>query len=74
VALLHLGKNEDAIAHFDKALQIEPNLVDSLSSKGTALDSMGRHNEAIGFYNKALQIQPNDPVALNGKGVEENKQ
>jgi tetratricopeptide (TPR) repeat protein len=39
-ALNNLGKYEEAIQYFDKALQIDPNDTDALRGKGYALDKL----------------------------------
>ena len=58
--VLHfLGKNNEAISFFDKALAINPNDVDVLTNKGIALHFLGKNNEAISFFDKALAINPN---------------
>jgi len=69
VALAHLGKFNEAISLYDKALAIKPNLVNALNAKGLALDSLGKFNEAIGMYDRALAVDPNNTAALTNKGV-----
>jgi tetratricopeptide (TPR) repeat protein len=57
--VLHfLGKNNEAISFFDKALAINPNDVDVLTNKGIALHFLGKNNEAISFFDKALALNP----------------
>ena len=65
----HYYKNEhvDAIKHYDKALEMEPKYVESLSNKGSALGNLGKYNEAIECYDKALEIEPNYVEAWNNK-------
>ena len=48
IALDTLGKSEEAITWYDKALAIDPNYVSALLNKGVALDTLGRSEEAIG--------------------------
>ena len=59
----------DAIIYYDKALAIDPNDEDVLSSKGAALDNLGKHSEAIIYYNKALAIDPKNTFALTNKAA-----
>ena len=50
-------KNElvDAIKHYDKALEREPNNVEAWTNKGSVLGNMGKYNEAIECYDRALE-------------------
>ena len=64
-----LGKYEEAISWFDKALKVDPKNVDALYNKGVALDNLGRYEEAISWYDKALEVHSNDVNALNNKGT-----
>ena len=43
----------------DRALAIDPNLVESLNNKGIALNNLGRYEEGIDYYDRALAIDPN---------------
>ena len=80
--LLHkLGKGTEAIANWNKVLDIEPNHVDALVSKGVVFSeiysmtkSKQAYKDAIRYYNEALQIDPNSTYALSNKGylLEEN--
>lgn len=66
--VLHfLGKNNEAISFFDKALAINPNDADVLTNKGIALHLLGKNNEAISIFDKALAINPNYKLALDNK-------
>jgi Flp pilus assembly protein TadD len=40
-ALDNLGKHQEAIQYYDKALDLEPNDVIALENKGSALDLLG---------------------------------
>jgi tetratricopeptide (TPR) repeat protein len=52
-----------------KALAIDPNNADALSSKDMALDNLGNYTGAIEYYDKAPATDPKDEAALNNKGV-----
>ena len=49
---------DEAIIHFQKALQIKPDDADAHNNLGTALLQKGKVDEAITHYQKALQINP----------------
>jgi tetratricopeptide (TPR) repeat protein len=64
-ALDSLGRYEDAIIWFDKALEIEPNNELILNDKGFAITNLERYQEAITLYDKALEIELGYVTALN---------
>jgi len=63
-----MGKYEEAIDSFNKALQIYPENSIAWNNKGLAFAKMGDLDEAIGCYENALMINPEDPVFLTNKG------
>ena len=46
------------MVYFDKALQIDPMLVDALNFKGQTLNKLGNYTGAQYYIDKALQIDP----------------
>lgn len=54
------GRVDEAIAHFQVALQINPNQASVHSSLGVALLETGRADESLAHLQKALEIDPND--------------
>src|SRR3989338_1518730 len=64
-----LGKYQEAIACYDRAIEIDPRLVGAWNGKGVALGKLGRHQEAIVCYDKAIGIDPRDAGAWYSKGV-----
>jgi tetratricopeptide (TPR) repeat protein len=66
-SLAKLGKYNESIVFFDKALAINPNNTAALNNKGLALAKLGKYNESIVFFDKALAINPNYVRALNNK-------
>jgi len=59
---------DKAISYFDRALEIEPNRPDIMSSKGEALLSSDKFEEAISYFDRALEIDPGNLNAIRGKG------
>jgi tetratricopeptide (TPR) repeat protein len=49
---------EEALAAYDKVLEIKPDLVEAWNHKSLALDSLDRHKEALTAYDKAIEIKP----------------
>ena len=68
VALHGKGQLDEAIAAYNKALQLEPDEPKALNNLGLALDNKGLFDEAIAALNKALQLEPDDPDALSNLG------
>ena len=58
VALAGRGRFDEAIAHFQKALEIKPDYAEAHANLGAALAGRGRVDEAIAHYQKALEIKP----------------
>jgi superkiller protein 3 len=57
------GKEDAAIAEYQKTLAIDPNYPDASFNLGQILLRRGRSAEAAAQYQNALKIQPNDPDA-----------
>ena len=57
-ALYDLGRYEEAIVSYDKALEIKPDLHEAWYNRGIALGNLGRLEEAIASYDKALEFKP----------------
>lgn len=67
------GRQDDAIAWFDKALQINPRDYCSFLEKGVSLSEKGEEDAAIHCFDKALEVNPRDWNALRQKGVSLSK-
>jgi predicted O-linked N-acetylglucosamine transferase (SPINDLY family) len=63
-----LGDSVAALARFDQALAINPDMPDALAGRGAALSSMDRHQEALAAYDRALALRPAHVQALNNRG------
>ena len=68
-ALKNQGKIEEAIVHFNKALQINPGYSKAHNNLGTALVSQGKTDEALKHFGIALYINPNYAAAHSNIGV-----
>jgi Tfp pilus assembly protein PilF len=62
-ALVQTGKVDEAIAHYQSAVQINPRYVDARFNLGNAYLQKGNADKAITQYQKALEIQPDYAVA-----------
>lgn len=63
-----LGRHEEALGCFDRALAIDPRNALVWNHRGAALGGLGRHEEALVCYDKALEIDTRDAKAWFNKG------
>jgi len=57
------GRCDEAAAHFEKAIQIDPKFYESLVGMGVTRDFQGRLPEAIDYFQAAIRSQPDVPTA-----------
>ena len=69
LALAERGRIDEAIEHYRKALDIEPDYAEAHNNLGIALADRGRIDEAMEHYRKALEIDPDYAEAHNNLGV-----
>src|SRR5262249_22674734 len=63
LALGGVGRYDEAAAHFEKALQIDPKFYDALVGMGVTRSFQGRLPEAIDYFQSAIRSQPDLPTA-----------
>jgi len=68
-ALLEHGEREQAIPHFQKALEIQPEYPEAHNNLGKALAEEGKADQAIPHFKKALELKPGFVEARNNLGV-----
>ncbi len=56
------GNEEQALADFDKGIEVEPDYATIYHNKGWYLNKLGRHQEAIRCFDKALELEPKRAV------------
>ena len=57
------GKIEDAIAVWQKAVELKPDFAEAYGQMGMVLRHQGKYKEAIPLLEKAIEIKPNLPLA-----------
>jgi serine/threonine protein kinase len=68
ICLSDLGRYDEAIECFDRALRYAPRWVNLWANKGRALRALGRHGEALQCYDRAIECSPNEPTPWDNKG------
>jgi tetratricopeptide (TPR) repeat protein len=56
------GREIEAIACYQRALEINPDLVDAHNNLGAAMGRQGRIGEAVAHYRRALEIDPDHEI------------
>jgi len=64
-----LGRTQDAIRAYDRALEIEPRLVGARNNRGYALLASGRLTEAEADFRRTLEMEPMFPMAHSNLGL-----
>jgi serine/threonine protein kinase len=68
VSLSNLQKPQEAIACYDRALEINPRCAEAWYNKGNALMDLEKPQEAIACYDKAIEINPGRVETWYNKG------
>jgi tetratricopeptide (TPR) repeat protein len=68
-ALFQEGQVDEAIEHYQKALEINPNFAEARNNLGWALSKRGEVDSSIEQFQKALGIDPNYAHAHNNLGI-----
>jgi tetratricopeptide (TPR) repeat protein len=63
------GDYEEAIASYDKALEIKPDYYEVWGNRGVALNDLGKYEEAIASYDKVLEIKPDKHEVWYNRGI-----
>jgi tetratricopeptide (TPR) repeat protein len=63
-----MGKYDEAIMAFERAIVIDPNNADAWNGKAWVLNSQGKYNEAIKACDMAIKLDPKFVLAWNNKG------
>ena len=68
-ALHALGRSEDALAEFDRAIEALPDDAGAPYNRGVVLHALGRRDEAVAAFDWAIAIKPDHLDALHNRGV-----
>ena len=67
-ALQEEGKLQEAIAEFDEAVRIDPQLASAYSFRGTAHGLLGEYERAMVDLNEAIRLDPQDAEYYINRG------
>jgi len=69
IALSRENRLDEALARYDRALEMAPLLVVALYNRGIDLMNAGRLEEAVESFDSAIDLHPNDAQAHNNRGI-----
>jgi hypothetical protein len=58
-----LGRNEEALAHYDRAIALKPDFAEAHGNRGLVFDELFRMDEAAECYRKSIALKPDYPNA-----------
>ena len=64
-----MSRHDDAIASFDRAIEIDPNSTESWFRRGQTLEHLGNCKAAIASYDKALSLNPRSDKTWYNRGL-----
>jgi len=67
-----LKRHKEALAAYDRALELRPDNADAWYNKGFTLNDLKRHKEALASYDRALELMPDCAEAWCNRGVSLN--
>jgi tetratricopeptide (TPR) repeat protein len=66
---LHMGQPIEAIADFDRAIDLAPDLAEAYLNRGNAVMMTGAYDKALHSYSEALLLNPQDVQVWINRGV-----
>lgn len=70
LALFDQNLYEEALAAFEKAIELKPKVAVAWISRGVALERLHLHAEALASHEQAITLEPNNFLAWYNKGVQ----
>jgi tetratricopeptide (TPR) repeat protein len=63
-----LGRAEDALKSYDRAIALKPDFAEALNNRGNALRALKRLQEALTSFDRAVAVRADYAEALNNRG------
>lgn len=67
-ALITQGQLEQAIAEFDRAIELDPDDVEVYATRGFAYIALGQFERGIADYDTAIELESENPILYNDRG------
>ncbi len=61
-------RNEEALADFNRAIEIDPSHGLAIGRRGQTYERLGRHEEALADLDRAIELEPQDALAIGYRG------
>ena len=71
--LILLGKYNEAIADFNKSIELNPKNETVYNNRGSVYNELGNYNEAIADFNKSIELNPKNADVYARRGYVYNK-
>ena len=68
IVQMRLGKNDAALANFDRALNLRPDSAQAHFNRGNVLPKLKRHDEAVASFDRAIDLRPDFAMAYSNRG------
>ena len=69
MASLRLNRLDEALADFNKTIELNPKDPDAWNNRGLVYNRLGRTQEALSDFNKALELDDLNGQAYNNRGL-----
>lgn len=69
LALQEIGRPEEALEHYDRAIALKADYADAHFNRGNVLLDLCRRQDALGSYNRAIALRPRHAAAHANRGV-----
>jgi len=63
-----MGRKEESLASYDRAVSLKPDYIDAWFNRGNVLQGLTRLEAAIGSYDKAIDLKPDYVEAWTNRG------
>jgi tetratricopeptide (TPR) repeat protein len=68
-ALRDLGRAEEALDHYDRAVLHKADFAHAWCNRGVVLQGLGRGEAALASYDRAIEFDPTDAISLVNRGA-----
>jgi tetratricopeptide (TPR) repeat protein len=64
-----LGQAQQALANYDRAIELQPDFADAFGNRANVLSNLGRHEQALAGYDRALALRPGSHEDWTNRGA-----